>query len=334
MALPLTRRGRVLAAVAGDPVDRPPVSFWGHFYDREQSAADLADATLEARERFDWDFVKLNPRASYHTEGWGVGFLYAGDPLVKPVRTAYPVHDAADYARIRPLPPDRGSLGEQLEAIRLVRAGLPADILLVETIFSPLAILTDLTEGAEAVERHLVAAPDLVHRALEAVTDTFEAFARAALAAGADGIYFATVEWATHERWTPEAYRALATPLDLRVLAAAQGAAFNVVHVCRPRNFLVGLADYPAHAFSWGATEAGNPNLRQGLEAIRGAAVGGIGYEDALVASDDSLALAQLEEGFRLTGGRRWIVAPGCSILPQTHPERLWALREAVLSRA
>src|SRR6476661_6305009 len=66
MTTPLSRRDRVMATVAGDPVDRPPMSFWGHFYDREQSAKDLAAATLAFRARYDWDFVKLNPRASYH----------------------------------------------------------------------------------------------------------------------------------------------------------------------------------------------------------------------------------------------------------------------------
>jgi uroporphyrinogen-III decarboxylase len=61
--------------------------------------------------------------------------------------------------------------------------------------------------------------------------------------------------------------------------------------------------------------------------------IGGIGHEDALLAEDDTLALSQLERGFVLTGGRRWIVAPGCSIHPNTPPERLDALREAVLAR-
>src|SRR5262249_50948083 len=76
MSTPLSRRDRVMATVAGDDVDRPPMSFWGHFYDREESARDLAEATLEFRARYDWDFVKLNPRASYHGEGWGLSYSW------------------------------------------------------------------------------------------------------------------------------------------------------------------------------------------------------------------------------------------------------------------
>ena len=335
MTTPLSRRDRVMATVAGDAVDRPPMSFWGHFYDREQTAKDLAEATLASRARYDWDFVKLNPRASYHGEGWGLSYRYDGDPLHKPVRTSYPVVNAADLVKIAPLPGDRGALGEQLEAIRLVRKGLPDDVLLVETVFSPLAVLADLCEHTQATQRLLAEDRDAVVHALDAITRTFEDFVPRALHAGADGIYFATVEWATKDRgWTAEDYRAFATPFDRRVLAKAHGAPFNVLHVCRARNFLPALSDYPVAAFSWAATDDGNLTLAEGQRAVRGAVVGGIGYEDALVAETDELALAQLAEGFRQTGGRRWIVAPGCSILPTTLPERLETLREAVSSHA
>ncbi|MEO6461765.1 MAG: uroporphyrinogen decarboxylase family protein, partial [Candidatus Eisenbacteria bacterium] len=248
----------MFASLAGDPLDRPPMSFWGHVYDRESSAQDLADSTLEQRERHDWDFVKLNPRGSYHGEPWGLSFQYPGGRAGKPQRTSFPLRTLDDARRLRPVAGDAGALGEQLEAIRLVRAGLPDDVLLVETVFSPLAIVTDLSENTAAVERAIADEPDAVKAALEAVTQTFEDFVPRALTAGADGIYFATVEWASAERpWTPEQYRAFAGPYDDRVLARAQGAAFNVLHVCRPRNFLPALAGSPVAAVSWDATAEG-----------------------------------------------------------------------------
>lgn len=330
-----TRRDRVMATLAGDPVDRPPMSFWGHVYDRESSAADLAAATIERRERFDWDFVKLNPRASYHGEPWGLEYAYPGGPTGKPTRLAHPLHTLDDYLRLRPVPGDAGALGEQLEAIRLARAGLPADVLLVETVFSPLSVVTYLARDVAAVERAIVHEPNAVHTALEAVTRTFEDFVPRALRAGADGIYFATVHWASADRpWSADDYRAFAAPYDLRVLERAQGAPFNLLHVCRPRNFLPALVDYPVAAVSWDPTADGNLDLGAGRKLVRGAVIGGIGHDDALVAADDAPALSQLERGFALTGGRGWIVAPGCSIHPATPAERLDALREAVLARA
>lgn len=310
------------------------MAFWGHLYDQESTAADLAASTLAQRERFDWDFVKLNPRASYHGEPWGLAFRYPGGPTGKPTRASYPLRTIDDFLRLRPVPGDAGALGEQLEAIRRVRAGLPPDVLLVETVFSPLGVLADLAENTQTIERAIGREPNAVRTALEAITRTFEDFVPRALAAGADGIYFATLEWATADRpWSADDYRAFATPYDLRVLARAHGAAFNVLHVCRPRNFLTALVDYPVAAVSWDSTADGNLDLRAGLDVVRGGVIGGIGHDDALVAADHALALSQLERGFALTGGRRWIVAPGCSIDPRTPPERLDALREAVLAR-
>ena len=72
----MTSRERVLAALRGETVDRPPLSFWGHVYHRESSAAALVDHTLERWRRFEWDWVKLNPRKHYHVEPWGVRYDY------------------------------------------------------------------------------------------------------------------------------------------------------------------------------------------------------------------------------------------------------------------
>src|SRR5215467_4764649 len=62
---------RVSAALRGDAVDRAPISFWGHDYIKEWSAEGLAEAMLANYRTYDWDYMKVNPRASYHVEDWG-----------------------------------------------------------------------------------------------------------------------------------------------------------------------------------------------------------------------------------------------------------------------
>ena len=64
----ISSRERVWAALRGTAVDRPPVSFWGHLYHRESSAAELVEHTLERQREYHWDWVKLNPRKHYHVE--------------------------------------------------------------------------------------------------------------------------------------------------------------------------------------------------------------------------------------------------------------------------
>ena len=140
----ITPRERVWAALRGEPVDRPPVSFWGHVYHRESSAEELVEVTLERQREYRWDWVKLNPRKHYHVEDWGVRYRYSGRPNEKPVLTGWPIQRPEDWGNIRAVAPDQGALGEQIEAVRLLRRGLSADVPLIETVFTPLAVLAEM----------------------------------------------------------------------------------------------------------------------------------------------------------------------------------------------
>jgi uroporphyrinogen decarboxylase len=326
----MTSRDRVRAALAGAPVDRPPVSFWGHAYHRETSAAELVEATLEFWRAYHWDWVKLNPRKHYHVEPWGVRYRYSGVPDEKPVLEDWPIRAPVDWGRITPREPDDGALGEQLDAVRMLRGALPADVPLIETVFTPLAVLGEMVPEPQDVLRDLRAHPEQVRRALEAVCSTYERFVARVLEAGADGIYLATVDWASQDLLEAEEYRAWARPTDLRILRAVEHAPFNVLHVCKRRNLLAAVADYPVGAFSWAATDPTNPSLADGLARVRGAVMGGISQDGALQESDPGSVLEETRRALAETGGRRWMVAPGCSIPPTTPSANLRAVRDAV----
>ena len=326
----MTSRERVMAALAGAPLDRPPVSFWGHFYDRESSADDLVDATLGFWREYRWDWIKLNPRKHYHVEDWGVRYRYSGRSGEKPVLESWPIHQAEDWRSITPRPPDRGALGEQIEAVRLLRAGLAADVPMIETVFTPLAILAEMVPEPNDLKQHMRTHPEAVRSALEAVTATYERYVPRLLEAGADGIYLATTDWASRQWMSPAEYAEWARPFDLRLLSAAERAPFNVLHVCKARNLLSELRDYPVRAFSYDATDPTNPSLDQALAMVSGAVMGGISHETTLQASSPDGVLAELRRGMEQTGGHRWLVAPGCSIPPATPAANLKAVRAAL----
>jgi len=325
----MTSRDRVLAALTGDAVDRPPVSFWGHVYHRESSAADLVAHTLERWRRFRWDWVKLNPRKHYHVEPWGVRYRYTGVPDEKPEVADWPVHAPADWNRIDERPHDQGALGEQLEAVRSLRRQLPADVPILQTVFTPLAILAELTEPPEALRDELARESTRITRALEAVTRTFERYVAEVMRAGADGLFLATVDWGSREFVTPETLRRWSRPYDLRLLAAAGPSRYHTMHVCRQDALLFEFADYPVGAFSWDATSAGNPTLAEGLARLPGAVVGGIDQEGDLQHGPEA-AVSAYHRALDATGGRRWLFGPGCSIPPQTPEGTLAALRDEV----
>jgi uroporphyrinogen decarboxylase len=333
----MTPRERVWASLHGEPADRPPVSFWGHFYHRESTAHDLVEATLEHQGEYGWDWVKLNPRKQYHVEDWDVRYRYSGRAAEKPALESWPIHQPQDWLTITSRPHDAGTLGEQIDAVRMLRAGLPRPVPMIQTVFTPLAVLAEMVNEPGELKLHMRTHPNAVRGALEAVTTTFERYVGAVLEAGADGIYFATTDWASKNWMSAEEYGEWARPFDLRVLAAAAGAPFNVLHVCKARNLLFELADYPVSAFSYDATHPTNPPLDQALERLPGAVMGGISQEEALQQSTPDAALVEFRRGMETTGGRRWLVAPGCSIPPQTPAANLKAVRsvvEAVASQA
>jgi uroporphyrinogen decarboxylase len=211
-----------------------------------------------------------------------------------------------------------------------MRQALPAEVPLIETVFTPLAVLGEMVEEPGELRLHMRQHPNSVRGALEAVTATFTRYVALLLEAGADGIFFATTDWGSRNLLSAAEYREWGRPFDLSVLAAAQGAPFNVLHVCKRRNLLFEFADYPVHAFSWDATDPTNPSLADGLARLPGAVMGGISQEDALQQTTPDRALAEVQRGLEQTGGRRWLLAPGCSIPPATPAGNLKALRAAV----
>src|SRR5258706_437799 len=136
--------------------------------------------------------------------------------------------------------------------------------------------------------------------------------------AGADGIFFATVDWGSQDLLTAEQHREWARPTDLRLMRAAAGARFITLHVCKRRNLLAKLADYPAHAFSWAATDPTNPTLAEGLRIVRGAVMGGLTHEGPLQAADPSGALEEFRRALAETGGGPWRAGLGARLPPPT----------------
>jgi uroporphyrinogen decarboxylase len=177
-------------------------------------------------------------------------------------------------------------------------------------------------------------APDALHAALAAVTETLATYSGACLEAGADGIFFATTEWATFDVLTWEQYETFGKPYDLRVLAAVQGAPFNILHVCRPNNMLESFLDYPVPAVNWAMHAPGNASLAAARAKTEKALMGGVDERHALLRGSPDDVRGQAQEALRQTGGRGFLLAPGCSIPPQTPPENLRAAVAAARQNA
>jgi uroporphyrinogen decarboxylase len=323
------KKARIRAALSGAPVDRPPIAFWGHDFFREWSPRELAAYTVERYRRYDDDFIKLNPRATYYAEAWGNTYDRPDTPR-QPRLLSHAVDTPEQFAALPEIDPTTGPFGEQLEALRLIVQEVGQEVDIVQTVFNPLTVASRLL-GADGEPFKAMARrdPAAAHTGLATIARVLARYGAACIATGAAGIFFATVDWATATAADEAFYREFGRPYDLQVLQAVRGAPFNILHVCRDHNFLRLLLDYPVTAFHWDVHGAGNASLAEGLALTDRAVMGGIDRR-ALARSTDRAALAaQVEEALRATGGRRLILAGGCSIDPEAPEANLRAVIEA-----
>ena len=134
-------------------------------------------------------------------------------------------------------------------------------------------------------------------------------YAAEAVAAGAAGIFFASVDWATRDLVDEPFYREHDRRHDLQVLHAVRDATFNVLYVCGADNLLELTFDYPVAAFNRATTEDGNMSLGAALARMDKAVIGGI--DQRRMATDPAGALvAQARAALAETGEAATSSAP------------------------
>ena len=271
----VTKRDRVMAALRGDTVDRVPLSFWLHNFAAENSVKEFVAESVRLAREFDWDYLKPQSRAQCFAEAWGLRYQASNERAVPYTRTYAPCADAAALQRLQPAGPAAGALGEQLEALRQIRAAVGPDTPIIWTVFSPLMVVPYLLPGG--LEQMLTiarAAPAALEAALAAIAETLAGYTSLALAAGADGLFYAT-NVARAELISSAECRRFQRPYDLPVLAAAAPGSFNMLHVCGASVLFDEFLDYPVQAISW-AQAPGNPSLPEGRRRTGRAVVGGL----------------------------------------------------------
>lgn len=330
----MTARERVLAALQGHEVDRPPVSIWRHFPDQDQSAADLAKVMIDWQNTFGFDFIKMMPPGDYATIDWGAKSEYQGAPGGTRETLRFPIQTAEDWASIEPLDVTTGFNHEVIEACRLVREAVGPDIPILQTIFSPLTIASKMSDGL--VIEHLRSHPEAVHRALAVIRDVTVEVTTRSLQAGADGVFFAT-QCATSELVTREEYDEFGRAYDDPLFQAARdgGSIFTMIHIHGANTYFDVLASYDGHAINWHDRRVG-PAIKDVLaEYPDRAVVAGIDEKGVAEMSPSEVG-AQVEDARSQSNDQRLLVGPGCVVLVATPEENVRAAVAAaqVLSRS
>jgi uroporphyrinogen decarboxylase len=312
----MNSRERVEAALSLEVADRPPIGAWGHDYVAEWDPNKLSTATIAARLRFGWDFIKFQPRATCFAEAFGGNWRPSGNRLEAPIMI-----DLPKELRFDPSPLfDQVSALRTVAGVRQVQVGGVAhsrDIPVLQTVFSPLTVAGYLF--GEDLERSLPY--------LDLIAGALIEFSHRSVEAGAAGVFYAISGYASSDRMTPAEYEQSFLPFDLKVLESLPSEAwFNVLHLCGANIHFDLAKKLPIQAVSWSIHDEGNPTLEEGIRMSGRAAMGGIGQKTTLLHGTPDEIMAETRRAASANGGRGIILAPGCSVPPQVSEESLRAI--------
>ncbi|MBS6642805.1 MAG: uroporphyrinogen decarboxylase [Clostridiaceae bacterium] len=338
----MTKRERLYTVLSGKLADRPPICAYRHFPGREHTAAGLAEAMLEFQKKYDWDFIKIQSRGCYLLEAWGDAYdfnVYENQVFPKLLRRE--IRSIEDFYKFILKPVSEPALAEQIEVVRLIRAGLHEDVPVFPTVFTPINVISCML-GAPPVRRHIEAYREenslfglfktdreRIHRALHAVASTLAGCCTELVKAGADGIFYGAIGWAREGYLTLEEWEEFVRPYDQIVLDAMKGHAV-LLHTCGMRSNPQRFVSYPVSAIHWDQCADGNPDISGSGEWIGSRTPMG-GVNEMLFGTNAASQIARESEEI-LQKNRKipFIFVPNCSVAVDSLDEELSAFRNSV----
>jgi uroporphyrinogen decarboxylase len=323
------------------------VAAWQHLVGHEYGADEFADAYIDFVNQWDWDWVKINPRAIYYSEAWGSKYDendYAGYVIPRKLQDA--VTSVDDLAEIVELDPKTNEVfGQQYASAAKIRAAF-TDRAVLQSIFNPLSVLLQLADvplypGDEYATPSLTRDELVFEHAEEAkkaltnIANTLAAYAAALVTpveqggAGLDGIFFALTGTVSEGYFTKEQYAEFGEPYDRIVLNAIKQAnpdAEVLLHTCRAFSNPDWFDDYGVEIVQWDQYLDGNPQIDTPLKVVP---VGGPSFTDFAQDGDDQIVKSDIDKVIKLREGKPFLLAPSCTVPTPASDQSLKALADA-----
>lgn len=333
----IEKRERLKLTLEGGHADRPPIAAWQHQIHAETNPEEFIRETVRYQKRYDWDILKVNPRAVVFTEAWGNRYDYSNYIGLGPACVKAVLCRTEDLYKIRHIDCGKGSLGEQVEIIGEIRQLLEKEVPILQTIFSPIAILLNLTgtrmigrnrkasREESPIVRYMKEDPKALHWALQNVADTLVSYIELLYRAGADGIFYTSLGLAREGYLTYEEWEEYCKKYDLYILEKIERK-FVIFHTCgiyaNPERF----TDYPISVLHWAQSAEGNPGLQGAKKWLHGlCAMGGVDEDlfGANGANNEKEIFRQAENSLKTAKDEKlpFFLAPECSVSPNTTQE-------------
>ena len=295
--------------LAGEPVERPPLSLWYHFGVQHGDGPRFARLALDYFRHYDLDFLKVMNDYFY--------------PMPEGLDA---VRSAADLRRVARFDVGESPWREQFRALEVLSAELEGEAYFIDTVFDPWQTLRRALAG-ENIGDLMDSEPDAVREALEVITENLIAYCRRSLDIGSAGIFLSVP--ASREFVSREHFRAFVKPSACRLLEAVfRRGRMNIAHIHGDDLYFDDCLDLPVHVFNWWDRGPGGPSLSWVKERIPGCVMGGIDHK--IVTRKTSPFLREhVREGKTLGGRGRFFLANGCSIDASVNPRAIRAIVEA-----
>ena len=325
------------------------VSAWQHLVGHEYGADEFADAYIDFVNTWDWDWVKINPRAIYYSEAWGSHYHHDEyDGYVIPRKVHDAISKTADLGKISSLDPAQNEVfSEHFAAAAKIRAAFP-DRAVLQSVFNPLSVLLQLADlplypgdeyaTPELTRDELFNDEKGILRALNNIAHTLADYVGSLVrpvergGAGLDGIFFAVTGTVSEGYFTKEQYKRYGEPFDRIVLDAVRSGnpeAEVLLHTCRAASNPEWFNDYGVQIVQWDQYLPGNPQIDVPLTVVP---VGGPSYTDLAPGSDIDIVRDDVTKVIELRKGRPFLLAPSCTVPTPASEESLRALADARLN--
>ncbi|CAK7073216.1 MAG: hypothetical protein DELT_01992 [Desulfovibrio sp.] len=335
------KKDRMNAVVRGEVADRAPISAWRHFPGMEETPEDLARAMSDFQDTYDWDYMKINPRAVYYHEVWGNEYDYSVYQDVLPTLVKKIVNSPEDLGKITRQPSTAAPLAQQVDAVKLLKARYGDSLPMFQTVFTPIGILLNLC-GQRSLGRYREspreesALVDLmahhsqaVHSALKAIAETLADYAHDLVSAGVDGAFYAALGMAREGYMTLSEWEEFVKPYDLIALEPLRGK-INCLHTCgiygNPQRF----TDYPIQILHWAESAPGNPKIAEARSWLGNIVPMG-GVDERFFGTGGETQIAAMSRAsLKMHKGKPFIMAPECSVSVKTLDSELKTFRSSV----
>jgi len=279
-----------------------------------------AEITLQPLNRFPLDAAIIFSDIMTPLEALGIEIEFSPGPsIAQPLRSRAQIEALALREEIAPFVGD---------ALRLVKAALPADVGLIGFGGSPLTLAAYLIEGGGSKEyarfrQFLRTDPAVVHLLLEKLTELTIAYLRMQAAAGADAIQLFDSWAGLHDERT---YREFGLPYYKRIMEGlANTGAARMFFALGASHLMGAIAEIPCEVVSvdW------RTDLRLAREALPGRALQG-NLDPAMLYADRDTLAAEAVRILEAGGGGAHIFNLGHGIWPNTPIDAVAHLVETV----